>query len=98
MSILAPIALARNVNPATPAIQRDSWPDWVDDHHWGLGPEPDDFRPTAGPEFAPTAEEETEAAELLNTPDDDPEPTDAEWDARADDAHAIDRVCSGPIL
>jgi len=35
---------------------------------------------------------------LLNTPDDDPEPTDAEWDARADDAHAIDRVCSGPIL
>jgi len=27
MSILAPIALARNVNPATPAIQRDSWPD-----------------------------------------------------------------------
>ncbi len=54
--------------------------------------EADDFRPTAGPDFTPTPEEEAEAAELLNGDD---EPSDAEWDRRADDAHALDVVCSG---
>lgn len=55
----------------------------------------DDFRPTAGPDFTPTAEEEVEAAELFNAGD---EPNDADWDAMAKDAYAMDRVCSGPIL
>ena len=49
---------------------------------------PDDYRPTAGPDFTPTPEEEAEAAELLN--DDEPD-----WDALADDAMALDVVCSG---
>jgi hypothetical protein len=57
-----------------------------------LADEPDDFRPTAGPDNIPTAEEEAESAELLNA---DHEPTDAEWDARAEEALAMDRVCSG---
>ncbi len=55
--------------------------------------EADDFRPTAGPDYIPTAEEEAEAAELLNG--DDAEPDDAYWDARADDAHALAVVSSG---
>ncbi len=53
-------------------------------------PEIDDFRPTAGPDFIPTPEEEAEAGELLNGD----EPTDADWDARADESAAMDAVCS----
>ena len=60
--------------------------------------ETDDYRPTAGPDFTPTLEEETEAAELLNGDDADAEPTDDEWEAMAEAAYAMDRVCSGPIL
>jgi hypothetical protein len=52
-------------------------------------PEADDYRPTAGPEFTPTPEEEAEAAELLNGND---EP---DWDVLADDAMVLDAVCSG---
>ena len=51
--------------------------------------EADDYRPTAGPDFMPTAEEEAEAAALLN---DEPEP---DWDALAEDSAAMDRVCLG---
>jgi hypothetical protein len=57
-----------------------------------LAPEADEFRPTAEPDFVPTFEEEAEAAKLLNAHD---EPTDAEWDARAEEALALDRVCYG---
>lgn len=49
----------------------------------------DDYRPTAGPDYIPTREEEAEAAELLN---DDGEP---DWDSLAVDAMALDIVCSG---
>jgi hypothetical protein len=98
MSILAPITPARNVNSLASANPRDSWPDWTDDYRWDLAPVSDDYRPTAGPDFIPTSEEDAEAVELFNIPDHDSEPTDAEWDARADDAYAMDRVCSGPIL
>ena len=49
----------------------------------------DDYRPTAGPDFVPTPEELAEAAELLN---DDGEP---DWDSLAEDAMALDLVCSG---
>ncbi len=52
-------------------------------------PEADDFRPTAGPDFIPTPEELAEAAELLN---DEGEP---DWDALADDAHALAVVSTG---
>ncbi len=58
-----------------------------------VAPEAEESRPTAGPDFAPTPEEEAEAAELLNG--DVAEPDDAYWDARADDAHALDMVSSG---
>jgi hypothetical protein len=52
--------------------------------------EPDDeHRPTAGPDFIPTPEEEAQAAELLNG-DDEPD-----WDTWADDAMALDSVCLG---
>lgn len=57
-----------------------------------VAPEADESRPTAGPDFTPTAKEEAEAAELLNGDD---EPDDAYWDARADDAHSLDAVSSG---
>jgi hypothetical protein len=57
-----------------------------------VAPEADDFRPTAGPDYIPTAEEEAEAAELLNG---DYEPTDAEWEEMAEDAAAMDRVYLG---
>ena len=56
--------------------------------------EADDHRPTAGPDFTPTAEEEAEAAEPLNE-DDFGVRTDDEWEAMANDAHALDVVCSG---
>jgi hypothetical protein len=56
--------------------------------------EADDFRPSAGPDFIPTAEEEAEAAALFNGDDFDVR-TDAEWDEMAKDAAAMDAVCSG---
>ena len=59
-----------------------------------IAPEAEEYRPTAGPDFYPTADEEAEASELLN----DPEPSDAQWEEWAEDAFAMDRVCSGPIL
>ena len=49
----------------------------------------DEYRPSAGPDFTPTADEEAEAVELLNG---DVEP---DWDGLADDATALDAVCSG---
>jgi hypothetical protein len=49
----------------------------------------DDYRPTTGPDFTPTPEELAEAAELLN---DEGEP---DWDALADDAHALAVVSTG---
>jgi hypothetical protein len=52
----------------------------------------DDFRPTAGPDYTPTAEEEAEAAELLNADEADSEP---DWDAMAEDAAMMDRYCLG---
>jgi hypothetical protein len=106
MTILAPIAPARNANPATSTNHRDSWPDWTDGDRWGLGPDPDsdsdsesdDFRPTPDSDFTPTDEEEAEAVELLNgsgNGDDFDTRTDAEWEAMAEDAAAMDAVCSG---
>ncbi len=47
----------------------------------------DDYRPTAGPDFIPTAEEEAWAAEQLNG---DSGPTDAEWDLMAEESAAMD--------
>ncbi len=84
MSILTLPAPARNVNPAASADPRDSWPDWTDSDRWELGPESDDF--------APTPEDEAEAAELLNG---DGEPSDADWDCLAEDALHLEMVCSG---
>jgi hypothetical protein len=52
-------------------------------------PDADDFRPTAGPDFTPTPEELAEAAELLNV---EGEP---DWDALADDSHALAVVSTG---
>ena len=108
MTILAPIAPARNANPATSTNPRDSWPDWTDGRRWELGPdtdsdsdsdsESDDFRPTPDPDFTPTDEDEAEAVELLNgngESDDFDTRTDAEWEAMAEDAAAMDAVCSG---
>jgi hypothetical protein len=104
MTILAPIAPARNANPAKSTNPRDSWPDLTDDHRWELGPESDsdpesdDNRPTPEPEVVPTDEEEAEAVELLNANDEDDDfdtRTDAEWEAMAEDAAAMDTVCSG---
>jgi hypothetical protein len=101
---LAPIAPARNANPTTSANPRDSWPEWTDEVRWELGPdsdsdsESDDFRPTPNSEFTPTVEEEAEAVELLNgngDGDDFDTRTDADFDAMAQDAAAMDAVCSG---
>jgi len=52
----------------------------------------DDFRPTAGPDYIPSADECDEAAALFG---DDDEPTDAGWDRRADDALALETVSRG---
>jgi hypothetical protein len=49
----------------------------------------DDYRPSVGPDYIPTSEEEAEAAELLNN---EIEP---DWDSLAEDALALDIVCSG---
>jgi hypothetical protein len=109
MIILAAVTV--DVNPTTSttsANPRDSWPEWTDQVRWELGPdfdsdsESDDFRPTPDSEFTPTDEEAAEAVELLNgngdgngNGDDFDARTDAEWDAMAEDAAAMDAVCSG---
>ena len=98
MTILATIAPTRNANSATHANPRDSWPDWTDADRWELAPEADERRPTAGPDFVPTLEEVAEAAELIHGNDGgsfDLDPTDAEWDAMAEDAQHLDAACSG---
>ena len=97
MTILAPIASDRNANPAAPANPRDSWPNWTDEDRWEPIPEPDDYRPPAGPDFTPTPEEEAEAVELLNNAG-VPGLPDPNWDAKAEDAFAMDRVAAGPIF
>ena len=51
----------------------------------------DEARPTAGPDFIPTAEEEAEAADLF-APGSEGEP---DWDALADNSASLDAVCSG---
>jgi hypothetical protein len=51
-------------------------------------PDPDEYRPTAGPDFTPTPEELEEAAWLLNS--DEPD-----WDTLAKDDLALDVVSSG---
>ena len=100
MTILAPLAPARNANPIPSANPRDSWPEWTDGHCWELGPDSDsdsdDFRPTPDSDFTPTVEEEAEAAELLNGNGDDFDTrTDAEWEAMAEGAAAMEAICSG---
>jgi hypothetical protein len=59
-----------------------------------LANEAEDFRPTAGPDFTPSLDEEAEAAALFNGDDFDVR-TDAEWEEMAEDAAAMDAVCSG---
>ena len=98
MTILATIAPTRNVNSATHANPRDSWPDWTDADRWELAPDPDTNRSKSDPEFAPTLEEEAEAAGMIHGNEGEPfdiEPTDAEWEAMAEDAQALDAACSG---
>ena len=75
MTILTSILPLVNFDLATPTIS---------------APE-DEARPTAGPDFIPTAEEEAEASELFN-PGSEGEP---DWDTLADDSAALDAVCSG---
>ena len=66
--------------------------------------EPDGHRPTAGPKFTPSRDDDAEAVALLNAdaPDGRPEPTGAatvnDWDYRAERAYRSDRVESGPLF
>ncbi len=75
---------ARRVNPSAPITPRDSWPAWTDTDRWT--PVDADHRPTAGPDFVPSAADEAAAAELFR---------DDSSDALADDAAALDALCSG---
>jgi hypothetical protein len=52
----------------------------------------DDFRPTAGPDFIPTTDEDAEASELLNGDVGDHEP---DYDALAEESAMMDRYCLG---
>lgn len=78
MSILAAFPTAVNFEIATANI----------------APEADGFRPTAGPDYIPTAEEEAEAAELLNG-DDFPAYGDDDLEEMALASYAMDRISSG---
>ncbi len=56
-------------------------------------PEADEYRPTAGPDFIPSPADDAAASALFNG--EDSEPTDADWDAMAEESAAMDRACLG---
>ena len=57
-------------------------------------PESVESRPSYDFGYYPDLEEERDARELFGAEDDD-EPTDADWDAMAEDAMHLEMACSG---
>jgi hypothetical protein len=45
------------VNPTRPTTAH--WPAWTDESRWAPTPDADDYRPSVGPDFAPTPSEDT---------------------------------------
>jgi hypothetical protein len=93
---------------ATPIVNpRDSWPDWTGGDRWEFCPdEPgddrDDYRPTHGPDFTPSADDQADAVALLNADVTDYWPgswpdlmevsTVSDWDYQAEQAEVIERA------